>query len=78
MRDHECKFSSGAKCVYAAMILWFVAACFTLVNHDRTEGAQNAVDIEETDNNDATEPLIQDIIFECEQSTYSRDGDDGE
>ena len=80
MRDHRCELSSGAKATYVAMILWFVAAMLALCAEDGPGERRACSDdgaLEYADSNSATEPLIQDVISECEQSTYSA-GQDGE
>lgn len=82
LRDHECGLSSGAKCTYAAMALWFLAGSIALMDDEGTGGggrvsSGNGAGDANDHGDDAREPLIQDVIFECEQSTYSgRDGDD--
>ncbi|KAL9181844.1 hypothetical protein ACHAXT_012187 [Thalassiosira profunda] len=80
MRDHRCELSAGAKATYVAMVLWFVAAMLALCAEDGPGERRACSDdgaLEAADSNSATEPLIQDVIFECEQSTYSA-GQDGE
>ena len=67
MQDHQCKISTGAKCTYAAMTLYFVAASILLLN-ERDIEHDDRDDIEDASN---TEPLIQDVIFECEVSRSS-------
>ena len=65
MQDHQCRLGTGAKLTYASMALYFIAAsCVLFSEENRTED-----DIDDANNN--TEPLIQDIVFECEQSVYS-------
>jgi len=83
MQDHQCQLSTGAKCTYAAMVLWFIASSLVLLVEERREveeggegGGRNLEDGVEDASDGAREPLIQDVVFECEQSTYSgRDGD---
>lgn len=67
MQDHQCTISTGAKCTYAAMALYFVAASILLLNERDTKD-DDRNDIEDASN---TEPLIQDVIFECEVSRSS-------
>ena len=77
--NHQCKLSTGAKCTYVAMFLWFGAAALAFVNEERGERRMmlgqdaSGVEEEEADEDDRSrrEPLIQDAIFECEQSTTS-------
>jgi len=79
MRDHECRLAEGAKCTYVAMFLWFVAASFSVMNEERraSEGGEQSDVGNSIDNDGAREPLIQDVIFECEQSTIScQDGEE--
>ena len=52
--------------------LYFIAAsCVLMSEENRTED-----DIDDANNN--TEPLIQDIVFECEQSVYSNSSNNRE
>lgn len=76
MQDHTCMLSTGAKCTYVAMALWFVAALLAMVNEEReVNGVSDGGDGIDCD--ERTEPLIQDVVLECEQSVYSgRDGDE--
>jgi hypothetical protein len=67
MQDHQCKISTGAKCTYAAMTLYFVAGSILLLNEGDTKD-DDRDGIEDASN---TEPLIQDVIFECEVSRSS-------
>jgi len=87
-RNKVCALSTGAKCTYGAMGLWFVASSLVLLvggetdserrrrGGDEEEGEEGEDVVEDASVNSMREPLIQDIIFECEQSTYS--GRDGE
>mmetsp|Transcript_98 Transcript_98/g.211 ORF Transcript_98/g.211 Transcript_98/m.211 type:complete len:253 (-) Transcript_98:371-1129(-) len=71
MGDHACRLSTGAKCTYAAMALWFGASSLVMF---REEGDATEEGVEPRNSNEvesATVPLIQDVVFECEQSTYS-------
>ncbi len=77
-QDHECKLSTGAYCTYGAMALWLIAAILALVNEERRRRRNDdeGEDTDDTTISDLREPLIQDAIFECEQSVMSsRDGD---
>ena len=50
------------------MALYFIAAsCLMLLNEENRTEVEDDID----DANSNTEPLIQDIVFECEQSVYS-------
>lgn len=70
MRDHECKLSTGAICTYVAMGLWFVAASLAMFREER-EDAEGGETGNSNGMENATVPLIQDAVFECEQSVYS-------
>ena len=79
MQDHDCILSTGAYCAYLAMGLWFVASSFLLLREEEkrsdvigNEGGDG--DVRNSENevmDDARVPLIQDVILECKQSTYS-------
>ena len=67
-QDHQCRLGTGAKLTYASMALYFIAAsCVMLLNEENRTEVEDDID----DANNNTEPLIQDIVFECEQSVYS-------
>lgn len=66
VQSHECRLSAGAKCMYAAMGLWFASSSLVvLADEKRNE------EVVGEDSPQNSQPLIQDILFECEQSTYS-------
>mmetsp|Transcript_12636 Transcript_12636/g.22909 ORF Transcript_12636/g.22909 Transcript_12636/m.22909 type:complete len:275 (-) Transcript_12636:244-1068(-) len=79
--DTACRLSAGAKCTYAAMMFWFGAASLVwcrderesnvMVGASRDDG-EGTVDLDDGVES-VTVPLIQDVIFECEQqqSVYS-------
>jgi len=69
MQDHQCKISTGAKCTYAAMTLYFIAASILLLNEN--EGGTEDDDRDDIEDASNKEPLIQDVIFECEVSRSS-------
>ena len=62
---HVCKVTTGARCTYAAMALYFVAASILFLNEGDIE------DCDDVEDANYTEPLIQDVIFECEVSRSS-------
>lgn len=74
VQDHECAISVGAKCMYAAIGLWFASSSLVLLVDERKNEEKGRDDSHRS----LQEPLIQDVVFECEQSTYSSRGGDGE
>ena len=74
--NHECRLSTGARCTYASMLMWFVASASALYIEERGEGGRRRAGTAEGeggngDGDGRCEPLLQDSIFECEQSVYS-------
>lgn len=74
VQDHECAMSTGAKCMYAAIVLWFASSSLVLL----VDAKRNAEEGGDVSRETLQEPLIQDVIFECEQSTYSSRGGGGD
>jgi len=86
-RDNVCRLSTGAKCTYAAMMFWFGAASLVWFRDERENNAmmvggssregEGRIDLDDGVES-ATVPLIQDVVFECEQSVDSgRSGREG-
>ena len=65
--------STGVHLTYTAMILYFIAASILLLNDESDSGSEERDAVGDYANNNTaiSEPLIQDVVFECEQPNFN-------
>ena len=71
--NHQCVLSTGVHLTYTAMILYFIAASILLLNDESDSGSEERDAVGDYANNNTaiSEPLIQDVVFECEQPNFN-------